>query len=71
MKRFLFAVAWLAVMAGNPILAKGGTNMHEMASSRHDDDPGTTGAIGFGGCGRGRHRDYHTHRCVGPTGFWR
>jgi hypothetical protein len=71
MTRFLLAVAWFAVICGNPALAKGGTNMHEMASSRHDDDPSITGSIGFAGCGRWRYRDCHTHRCVGPTNFRR
>lgn len=68
MKRFLVAVACFAVVASNPVLAKGGTNMHEMASSRHDDE---TGSVGFAGCSRARHRDCHTHRCVSPTDYWR
>jgi hypothetical protein len=74
MGRFLLAVACFTVIAtnpaSNPALAKGGTNMHEMASSRHDDSS-VTNAIGFTGCGRGRYRDCHTHRCVGPADFRR
>jgi hypothetical protein len=38
MKRFLLAVACFAVIASNPATARGGTNMHEMSSSRHPED---------------------------------
>jgi hypothetical protein len=71
MGRFLLAVACFMVIAVNPVLAKGGTNMHEMASSRHDDDPSTTGSIGFHSCGYGRYRHSHTDRCVRPADFRR
>ena len=65
-KYFLLAVAWFAVLAANSAMAKGGTNSHEIASPRQDDDP-TTSSTSFTGCGRGRYRDARTHRCVGPA----
>jgi hypothetical protein len=49
-KRFLLAVACLAVIASNTAMARGGTNMHEMASSRHDGDPSMNDS-GFVGSG--------------------
>jgi hypothetical protein len=70
MERFFLAVA-LTVVAGNPALAKGGTNMHEMAASRHEDDQSITYSIDFIRCGHGRFRDSHTHRCVGRADSWR
>lgn len=53
-------------MAYNPAMAKGGTNSHEMTSTRQDDVPATS-SISFTGCGRGRYRDAHTNKCVGPA----
>jgi hypothetical protein len=50
-------------MANNPAIAKGGTNSHEMTSTRQDDVPATS-SISFTGCGRGRYRDAHTNKCV-------
>jgi hypothetical protein len=71
MTRFPLAVACFTVIAANPVLAKGGTNMHEMASSRHDDDPSVTDSIGFHSCGHGRYRHSHTDRRVRPADFRR
>jgi hypothetical protein len=70
MGRFFLAVAF-TIIAGNPVLAKGGTNMHEMAASHHDDDRSITYSIGFTRCGHRRFRDSHTHRCRGPADTWR
>lgn len=72
-KRFPLVIAWFAVIAFDPAMAKGGTNMHEMASSRHEDEkPNFMNSIGFIGCGRGRYRDSRKcpHRCPGPAEFW-
>ena len=65
-KHFLLAVACFAVLAGNSAMAKGGTNSHEIASPRQDDDP-TTSSTSFTGCGRGRYRDARNNRCIGPA----
>jgi hypothetical protein len=74
MRRFLLAVTCFTVIAANPAsnpaMARG-TNMHEMASSRHDSDPSVTGSIGFMSCGHGRYRHSHTDRCVRPADFRR
>jgi hypothetical protein len=61
--RFLLAIVWLAVVANAPAVARGGTEAHELVSTRHDDDPITNSL----GCGRGRYRDPHTHACIGPA----
>jgi hypothetical protein len=51
-------------------LAKGGTDLHERIS---DSRAGITTIVppslnqGFGGCGRGRYRDFHTQKCRGPA----
>jgi hypothetical protein len=70
MRRFLLAVA-LFTVASNPAMAKGGTNMHEMASSRHDNKPNVTNSIYFTGCSCGRYRNYRTHKYIIPADFWR
>ena len=63
----IFASAFLLVPS--EALGKGGTNLHEgfYASSAGVPNlklrlPNET----FGGCGRGRYRDPHTHKCHGP-----
>jgi hypothetical protein len=65
MKRFLVAVAWFTAVTSNPVLAHG-TNAHEFASERRDD-VSVTNMIGFPGCGYGRYRDSHTHKCISPA----
>jgi hypothetical protein len=50
---------------------RGGTNMHEFASSRPATpsyEP-TLPSKYFGGCGRGRYRDLPTRKCRGPADF--
>jgi hypothetical protein len=72
MRRFLLAVA-LFTVASNPAMAKGGTNMHEMASSHSvvRAGPPTLSLPPprefLTGCGRGRYRDPHTQKCRGPA----
>jgi hypothetical protein len=72
MTRFLIVV--FAVIASKPVLANGGTVMHEMASQR----PSVTRAGPpmlsipqprefLTGCGRGRYRDPHSRKCRGPA----
>jgi hypothetical protein len=63
----IFASAFLLVPS--EALGKGGTELHEglYASSASVPNfklrlPNET----FGGCGRGRYRDPHTHKCRGP-----
>jgi hypothetical protein len=72
MKRFL-VVACFMVLA-NASLARGGTNMHEMASQRPSvvrAGPPTLllppPSEFLKGCGRGRYRDPATHSCRGPA----
>jgi hypothetical protein len=59
-----------AALIPESALAKGGTNMHEMASSRHDDRP-VTNWICFTGCGCGRYHNYRIHKRIIPAHFWR
>ena len=52
-------------------LGKGGTNMHEFSVTRAGVpafDPSSL-IQSLGGCGRGRYRDSHTHKCRGPADF--
>jgi hypothetical protein len=54
-------------------LGKGGTNMHERLSASRASvvptfDPASL-IQSLGGCGRGRYRDTHTHKCRGPADF--
>ena len=77
MKRFL-AFAYLMVVASHPAMAKGGTNMHEMASQQPPvaragpPMPSLPPPTEFlTGCGRGRYRDPATHHCRGPADIWR
>jgi hypothetical protein len=49
-----------------------GTNIHEMASSRASVVPAIEPSSlvqSFRGCGHGRYRDTHTHKCRGPADF--
>lgn len=73
MSRFLL-IACFVVVAGNAAMAKGGTNMHELASQR----PSVVRAgapslalppanVFLAGCGRGRYRNAATHTCQGPA----
>jgi hypothetical protein len=71
LKSLLLAVAWFAVIDSYPAMARGGTNMHEMASSRHNNQANVTNSIGFTGFGHGRYCGYRTHKCVRPADFWR
>jgi hypothetical protein len=64
MKR-LILIALFAIITGDLAAAKGGTNSHEIASTRSDDD--TTSSLA--GCGRGRYRDPRTLRCIGPADY--
>jgi hypothetical protein len=67
-KRFPLVIAWFAVIAFDRAMAKGGTNMHEMASSRHEDEkPNFMNSIGFIGCGRGRYRDSRNAHTDAPV----
>jgi hypothetical protein len=52
-------------------LGKGGTNMHELANTRHGVPTYQSPfpSDGFVGCGRGRYRDPRTHKCRGPADF--
>ena len=65
-KYFLLAVAWFAVSASNSVMARGGTNAHEMASTRHHDDVPLS-SMRFVDCDRERYRDFRTERCVGTA----
>ena len=74
MQRFLLAIAWFSVISSNPALAKGGTNMHEMASQRPSVVRAGAPTLWLpppseflAGCGRGRYRDPSTHACRGPA----
>lgn len=73
MRRFLLAVAWIAVIANNPAMARG-TNIHEMASQRPPVARAGAPTLSLpppseflAGCGRGRYRDPTTHSCRGPA----
>jgi hypothetical protein len=59
-----------ALFAPVDALGKGGTNMHEMASSSHaavaSYQP-TLPSSGFAGCGR--YHEPSTHKCRGPVDF--
>lgn len=74
MRRFLLSVAFFAVFGGNLVIAKGGTNMHEMASQRHPVARAGAPTLSLpppseflGGCGRGRYRAPGTRACLGPA----
>jgi len=76
-RRFLLLLAFsgwtLAVMAVSSALARGGPlhlfksqlppASHAEVPARQPSSPSET----FGGCGRGRYRDPHTNRCLGPA----
>jgi hypothetical protein len=74
MKRFLVAAACLAATGSSPAMAKGGTNMHEMASQPQPVARAGPPTLSLpppseflAGCGRGRYRDPTTRSCRGPA----
>jgi hypothetical protein len=61
-----------ALFAPVDALGKGGTVMHDVASSSHAAVPSyqpNLPSSGFGACGRGRYHDPRTHKCRGPADF--
>jgi hypothetical protein len=70
--RCALILTFAALIPGSA-LAKGGTNMHEMASSHSvvRAGPPTLSLPPprefLTGCGRGRYRDPHTQKCRGPA----
>jgi hypothetical protein len=66
---FLPLLALLVPLFPEGALGKGGTNMHEFASSHASVSTFEPPSLNqsFGGCGRGRYRDPHTQKCRGPA----
>jgi len=63
MKGWILPVVLFAIVASSPAVARGGTEVHEMASAPHDDER-TTGSID---CRRRRYRNSNTYGCVAPA----
>jgi hypothetical protein len=59
------------IASATAALGRGGTNMHELSTSRAvaPDDKALRPGGAFGNCGRGRYRDPRTHSCRGPADF--
>jgi hypothetical protein len=71
--RHFVLLVFLVPLFPEGALGKGGTNMHEMLSTSRASvvptfDPSSL-IQSLGGCGRGRYRDTHTHKCRGPADF--
>jgi hypothetical protein len=70
-RRPLVLLVFLVPLFPEGAFGKGGTNIHEFSVSRAGVpafDPSSL-IQSLGGCGRGRYRDPHAHRCRGPADF--
>lgn len=70
--RALMVILLACTQLSGEASGKGGTNLHEGLPVSRAGAPTVEPSSpneSFGGCGRGRYRDLHTHKCRGPADF--